>query len=735
LYFVAFTPDTGRDLFFLSTSLSVSAVDIAKGPAGSRPYGFASINGKLYLGATTNKTGTELVIASNSKATIVDIVPGAGSSYPDYFAASPNAKENLVYFSAYTPATGFELFKSDGSSKGTTVAIDLVAGAGSSDVSYVTSVPSIGRLVFQAYDQNRNSLLWASNGTLAGSALTSGYDMIEGTSTGSFYVNDGTLFFSAYTATSGQELRAVSSLDVNGAPVVRTFDVQQGAGSSLLPGGFAPVTLDSTAFALPLRTRPLGEEPYIYRSINGTGSPVLIADVFAKTGGTSGSSYPAQQTQFYNYNGRILYNAIGAAGDEPYQSFLVEKKATGNTYHAKFTQPTRMINNVNPGRSGSFPAEFTAYESYLVFSAYSPRYGRELFYVDYSDQTNKQNRIPVELEVADINTGTAGSDPSGFVVFGDELYFTAFTAATGYEIFSFNKKAQFGLVADILQGAGSSTPYGLTPYKGYLYFGAYSVAAGDELWRTNGATDLAGTSLFWDIFPGAGSSFPTTYAVLDTLGLGPILFFVATDGKTGFELYLSDGLSVKLAWDIYPGAGDSNPVSLTPYKNLIYFTARDPVYGNELRVASTVGQDFLAGLVKDIAPGAGDSNPGFITPYRDGFFFTATTSVNGTELWQSFGVESETFQFGDFAQGAVSSTPTELTVVGDKLYFAAAATFNNRELWSVSPSNFDLILTQETELNGVAGSNPNTLSSLAGSIIFSAYDAKTGYEPYARIKN
>jgi ELWxxDGT repeat protein len=73
----------------------------------------------------------------------------------------------------------------------------------------------------------------------------------------------------------------------------------------------------------------------------------------------------------------------------------------------------------------------------------------------------------------------------------------------------------------------------------------------------------AGTVRVKDINPGAGSSFSNVgFAVFNGA-----LYFSATDGTSGFELWKTNGTdagTVRVK-DINPAAGSSNPLGLTPF--------------------------------------------------------------------------------------------------------------------------------------------------------------------------
>ena len=102
-----------------------------------------------------------------------------------------------------------------------------------------------------------------------------------------------------------------------------------------------------------------------------------------------------------------------------------------------------------------------------------------------------------------------------------------------------------------------------------------------------------------DINP-RGSSAPGSWAVL-----GDSVYFAASDGSPGRELWRSNAAGAFRVADINPGSGGSSPDGLTVFGGYLYFAANEPATGVELwRTDGTVTR-----RVKDIYPGATSSFP------------------------------------------------------------------------------------------------------------------------------
>lgn len=110
------------------------------------------------------------------------------------------------------------------------------------------------------------------------------------------------------------------------------------------------------------------------------------------------------------------------------------------------------------GSQGSAPADLTAVDDLLLFSADTAYRGRELLSLD--EDTGR-------LRTIDINRGGGDSDPGSFLADGDTLYFTAFRPDVGRELFRYDGN-RADLVADLMPGAESSFATALGVVNGVL---------------------------------------------------------------------------------------------------------------------------------------------------------------------------------------------------------------------------------------------------------------------------
>ena len=157
--------------------------------------------------------------------------------------------------------------------------------------------------------------------------------------------------------------------------------------------------------------------------------------------------------------------------------------------------------------------------------------------------------------VKDINPGIKdnyGSFPKdsfigNLIEFNNKLYFTASDEENGNELWVSDGTTEgTQLLIDIdpstdnYGNANSSAPESLTEFNGKLYFSADDGETGRELWVSDGTAE--GTELLLDIVPGI-SEYGYAYSsdIRYFTELNGKLYFRADDGKTGDELWVTDG--------------------------------------------------------------------------------------------------------------------------------------------------------------------------------------------------
>jgi ELWxxDGT repeat protein len=258
---------------------------------------------------------------------------------------------------------------------------------------------------------------------------------------------------------------------------------------------------------------------------------------------------------------------------------------------------THLIRDVNPEISDypSVPDQFVNFNGQLAFVADDGVHGRELW-------TSDGTALGTHL-LADVNPGPAGSNPTGLTAWGRDLYFFA-TDAGGVQRFMrlHAGQAHPHVLASLRSPTTTQPPFNfacysntMLPLGGWLYFSASDGISGFELWRTQGTPDT--TRRAADIFPGYQSSNPCAFTAD-----GEWLFFSAAGGFAPPELWRSDGTAsgthrVPLA----PGNPSTDPADLTSWHGDLYFDLFDGSHGAQ--VWRWRGGDATADLFIDFAPG------------------------------------------------------------------------------------------------------------------------------------
>jgi ELWxxDGT repeat protein len=136
------------------------------------------------------------------------------------------------------------------------------------------------------------------------------------------------------------------------------------------------------------------------------------------------------------------------------------------------------------------------------------------------------------------------------------------------------------LVKDINRTTQDSFPSNAVVLGHTLIFSTSDGVHGNELWKSDGTA--AGTVLVKDINPGSADAFDNGHFAQGVLD--GTLYFTATDGVHGFELWKSDGTAAgtSLVQDIRSGPADSSPLDLTNFEGTLFFSADDGPHGREL---------------------------------------------------------------------------------------------------------------------------------------------------------
>ena len=718
LYFAATNRNVGRELWAYDpeTGETTLAADLLPGQNfafgyGGHPHDLTVYGDELVFGVV-GETAYELWSYSASTG----LTRSLARLKPSWITELAGK----LYFAAYGPGVGHELWVYDGETETVEVAADIQSGAGSSDPSDLLALG--GKLYFKAndvlqvYDPATGLAQSAANEPLASSPqwLT---------------VLDGDLYFVAgdqrdlwrYAPSTSEMSRVVNGSTTSTFAHLVAYEGLLYYGSDRTAYDPSSGQVVSVSGGGGMGTPTVYGGKLVYRTFDDTTQRTHLSIYDAETGvasviesvppGSVSSEYPSSAgTWEATVLGDRVYFAAGELidGERLSRELWVYDDATGEAGLAAEVESA----------DGSGPYGLVAHGGRLFFGAYVGP-GAALWSYDPSTESARREAV-AELGPR--------STPTDLTPHDGTLYFSASDTDHGRELWSLSSTTgEAGLVADIEAGEGSGTffPGSLASYAGRLYLNASDQGFDHELWAYDAATDQV--ERVADIRPGADGSWPEELTVV-----GDRLYFRADDGSTGSELWVYDATSgaTKQVADLRPGAGGSVPRWLTPYAGDLYVFASDgtPTSKRKLWIVETdddtprsvdLGVEIderglreeMSGFVVynerlyfpardaneqrpalwvyDASTGVAEAvtafearEPNSWAVYAGRLYLSAWTLEFGHELWAYDDQADEATLIGDLLEGADGSGPSELTVLDGRLYFTAFDRFRGGELWS-----------------------------------------------------
>lgn len=469
------SPETLPSIYLLlldeeDNSLNYLVKDIWPGSESSEPDDLVALNGLIYFQAKNETNGKEIWISDgspNGTKLLKDIKSGTGSSDEEYVSSGPEGGytqswnreftlfDNSVYFTATDGVYGAELWKSDGTSNGTTMVKDIRDGSNSSGPGGYTVFNNM--MYFSACDSN-GCELWKSDGTELGTSMvkniapgSEGFPPFEGYSSWPNGWNpltpyNGALYFSAVN--TYPEVCGLWKTDgtEGGTVPVKT-------GVAIDPDDFQVVVNGKLYFAA--NDDVHGNE--LWESDGTPEGTKIVKDILPG----SESSDPRDLILF---NNNLFFTAIGSGSDRE----LWKSDGTESG--------TVIVKDINPGPTAGYPMKLIVFNNVLYFCAIDGVHGEELW------QTNG-TEVGTVLTM-DIQVGAGSSSPQDLTKASNALYFNADDGIHGQEVWKVDISTGIPvLVKDLLPGSESSEPYEFEVLNDVLYFQAYYPDIGYELWK------------------------------------------------------------------------------------------------------------------------------------------------------------------------------------------------------------------------------------------------------------
>jgi len=447
--------------------------DIAPGVNPSAPLRFCSNNGVLFFVADDKVNGYELWKSDGTTAGTVlvkDINP-TGSGF--YTAGKQNVVSmgGNVYFPADDGINGTALWKSDGTSAGTTMVKDITPGIGTS----VWGLYSFNNAVYFIADDNVNGYeLWKSDGTTAGTVMVKDirvgpYDGVN-TSYLEFATLNNMLYFTACDNAVGSpyELWKTDGTTMGTTKVTTSMNYKFATYPKYLTEYNGNLYFSAESKDINGNTSTSAE---LYKSDGTDAGTVLLKDINPTL------YYGSYPTNFTVANNLLFFIANdGLTGSELWKT---DGSANG----------TVLVKDIRTGNSSGLyytNDRMAAANGYLFFTGNDGINGDELWKTDGSATNTTM--------IKDVRSGSSSSFDSynDFLAINGVVYFKAHNGTLGFELWKTDGSlAGTMLTNDIMPpgytGSSSSNPSLLFNHNGVLYFTADNGPTGTELWKCDDA--------------------------------------------------------------------------------------------------------------------------------------------------------------------------------------------------------------------------------------------------------
>lgn len=410
------------------------------------------------------------VLAAASFGAGLAVGDDAGSR-PSVFSAAPVATPvlgqgydgfaalgDVVLFAAVTETHGRELWRTDGTRRGTRLVRDIFPGEHSSDP---FGVPLGGILVFAAKDGRHGQELWRSDGTRRGTFLL---EDIKPRGNGrslswsfSSATDDGRVFFRVlFTTDDGRHGEELWITDGTGAGTHMVREIYRSTReSNVINAQPREMTvLDRQAFF----TASDGEHGFELWVSDGTEEGTrMVADIDERSSRGRNRAGPTSLT---------------AAGDRVF--FVADDGIHGRELWVSdgTADGTTIVREIAPGRRSARVEQLAAFGERVVFSATDGTHGKEPW---TSDGTGDGT-----VMLADIADGDRNSLPYQPVVIGDRMVFTAHDVAKQAELWVTDGSARGTM---LVKEFPSDTPCGMAPVA---VIGGIAFLRGCTLWESDG---------------------------------------------------------------------------------------------------------------------------------------------------------------------------------------------------------------------------------------------------------
>ena len=442
-------------LFLISLNLTGQTTlinDIIAGTGSSNPENLIEFQGKIFFSAYTPDSGKELWVTDGTPegtSLLKDINPGVEGSSPDKFFHC----DSIMLFRAITENEGSELWKTNGTPEGTQLLKNIESGFLNSLPSGFTSSNNI--VFFQASTSNYGTELWRTDGTEAGTFLVK--DIFE---SGSLSSNpqhlvdyNGTLLFIAQHSETGTELWKSDGTN-EGTLLIK--DIYPGSNSS---DPYGLIVYDN----------------FVYFSAS---EPTHGSSLWRTDGSEEGTIIFDEALAYSNYslimNGSLIFPSTEKFSNK--RGLYKLDSSDGTVSHIKFFENIGVLFGTNNITREVFGRVF---QDQIVFYGKDESHGYELWKTDGSTEGTSL--------IKDIYPGSEDSgNPSvtDIKVVDNIFYFVANNNENGFELWrSDGTENGTLLTTDLNEGQSNGGGYFFSSLNGELYFSGTSNLYGTEIFK------------------------------------------------------------------------------------------------------------------------------------------------------------------------------------------------------------------------------------------------------------
>jgi ELWxxDGT repeat protein len=532
-------------------------------------------NGKYYFSASTPTYGTEMYMTDGTTAgtkVLKDIVAGSGSGGGKIL----NITANKFYYIANDGVTGNELYISDGTTPGTSFLKDMVPGVASPTVQFYNNTNTINdNFYFISTTATEGTELWFTDGTTSGTKLVSDIWPGMGNSVPTINFkrlkgNNNDLFFVANNGINGEELWFS-----NGSTASLVKDINPGSAGSY----YQFLAFENNTLFFLTDDGTTGQE--LWRS-DGTSSGTYLLHDFTPGINAVPYTYKTFNNKFYYYNSGS--KAIWETNGTIIGTSSVTIPATNTATLVTANSDMLVFNNVLYFTNHRFPSNLNLWGHDSIF-----------FYKITSGLGSLSNFAIVKNE----------KNPDGQCNTG---YFDSITP----NLFRY-QYSYFGLTDVRITYFSDGTSINTNQCGYYAWAHTSNDCYEKEILSINnnviywGSATISGSRVMYSNFIPSGSAQTInnsiTYQICSPVGYfkqqkthGNKIYFRGNITGMGEELCVTDGTSsgTSLVLDIFPGANSAlRPEASTYYichdefvsassGAKFFFLANDGVVGTEL---------------------------------------------------------------------------------------------------------------------------------------------------------